>query len=724
MFWLAEIIFWTSAAVLIYTYAGYPLLVFAVSRLFPKVVRKAEIEPTVTVLITAYNEERDLRAKLENTLQLEYPTEKLEILVASDGSTDGTDEIAREFGGRGVKLFRQEGRVGKTATQNAAVERANGEIIVFSDATTMYEPNVLRAIVPNFADESVGCVAGKLIYVDRENSSVGRGAQSYWNYETFLKMAESRACSLIGASGCLYAVRREKYVPMYAEACSDFLIATKIREQNLRTVYEPAAISIEETNNRSDKELKMRVRVVAQTFSDLWRHRRMLNPFRTGFYAVQLFSHKVLRYSVPLFLCLIFAANAVLAFYHWIYDLTFLAQAVFYIVALAATSFEKANEKTPRLLVLPQYFVLANIAVVIAFYRFLRGERFAVWQPIRGESQKSQSENTPPENVSIVAEPPINAPNAPKVSVVIPAYNVAEFIGDTLCSVLWQSFRDYEIIVVNDGSPDTDRLERELKPFTDKIIYLKQPNGGASAARNAGIRAAHGKLIAFLDGDDIWLPEFLVSQVDFLEKNRLDMVYCNALLFGEKINDNQTFMQNALSRGAVTTESLLDFTTCVITSGTLVSREKIIAAGLFDESPYWKRAQDFEMWFRLAKTGAKIAYQRKVLLKYRVRSGGNLSGDSIAIAERDVHALTGVKNKFVLTARERQVLENRLRIARAVLEVELGKAALAGSDFVAARKHFQHARPHYSAAKTFILSVALALAPQIIQRFFLGSRNT
>ena len=158
---------------------------------------------------------------------------------------------------------------------------SSGEVILFSDATTLYDARVLRAMTPNFADSSVGCVAGRLVYVDPSSSAVGSGAKSYWGYETFLKTHESRVCSLIGASGCLYAVRRAAYVPLYEEACSDFIIATKMVEQGLRAVYEPDAVCTEETNRRADKELRMRVRVIAQTFTDLWRYRAMMNPLRS-----------------------------------------------------------------------------------------------------------------------------------------------------------------------------------------------------------------------------------------------------------------------------------------------------------------------------------------------------------------------------------------------------------------------------------------------------------
>jgi cellulose synthase/poly-beta-1,6-N-acetylglucosamine synthase-like glycosyltransferase len=289
----------------------------------------------------------------------------------------------RSFAARGVRLHRQPERLGKTAAQNAAVELARGAIIVFSDATTLYQPDVLRVMMPDFADPSVGCVAGRLIYVDPSQTSVGQGARSYWGYEVFLKERESRICSLIGVSGCLYAVRRAAYVPLYHEACSDFIIATKMVEQNLRAVYNADAVCTEETNRRSDHELRMRVRVISQTFTDLWRHRAMLNPFRSGFYAVQLLSHKVMRYLVPFFLILLFVSAAALASRSVFYALVFAVQACGYSAAALSWFLERAFKVQSRLLALPQYFVLANLASLIAWYKFVRGERFARWEPIR-----------------------------------------------------------------------------------------------------------------------------------------------------------------------------------------------------------------------------------------------------------------------------------------------------------------------------------------------------
>jgi len=372
----------------VYTYAGYPLLVFIVSCLRPRRVRRGEIAPSVSIVITAYNEEQHLRAKLENTLQLDYPRESLEIIVASDCSTDRTDDIVREFSDRGVKLLRQPVRLGKTSAQNAAVEKASGDIILFSDATSHYEPDVVRALVPNFADPTVGCVAGRLVYVDPADTRVGRGAQSYWGYESFLRQHESRACSLIGAPGCLYAVRKSAYVPLYREACSDFIIATKMVEQGLRAVYEPSAVCTEETNRRTSDEFKMRVRVISQTFTDLWRHRALMNPFRSGFYAIELFSHKVMRYAIPFFLAGTLISSIVLAFRARVFLAIAVFQLVGYISAAVGWLLERLGVGN-RLLTLPHYFVLANLASLFAMHKFLNGERYATWEPLREPSRQS-----------------------------------------------------------------------------------------------------------------------------------------------------------------------------------------------------------------------------------------------------------------------------------------------------------------------------------------------
>jgi cellulose synthase/poly-beta-1,6-N-acetylglucosamine synthase-like glycosyltransferase len=421
-----EILFWLSVAALFYTYAGYPILLALASRLRPREIRRRPGTPTVSMIIAAYNEERHLAAKLENSLALDYPPGKLEVIVASDGSTDRTDEIASAYALRSrdgvagstsrrrraarVFLHRQPARMGKTAAQNAAVERARGEILLFSDATTHYRRDALRKLLPSFADPTVGCVAGRLIYRDRADSSVGGGARAYWGYETFLKRCESRLGSLIGVSGCLYAVRRSCYVPLAADSCSDFVIATMMVAQGLRAVYEPEAICIEETNQRTDQEFRMRVRIVTRTLRDLWRYRSMLNPFCRGFFAVQLLSHKVLRYLAPLFLIALLIASILLAPQSAFFSAALVAQVGFY--ALAALNRgtgggvrpQSRVRGLPRLAALPHYFVLANLASLIGLWNFARGERCTCWEPERAVGAKAgQSPLAGPKPAAAVA---------------------------------------------------------------------------------------------------------------------------------------------------------------------------------------------------------------------------------------------------------------------------------------------------------------------------------
>src|SRR5215813_2324999 len=299
---IAQVVFIAAIAVMAFIYVGYPALMLAISFVFRRPVRRADITPRVSVIIAAYNEERDIKAKLKNTLALDYPRERMEIIVASDCSTDRTDEIVRRFRKDGVVLYRQPCRFGKTVAQNRAVEVSSGEILVFSDATTMYEPDAIRKIVRSFADHEVGCVAGQLIYVDAASSAVGKGCSSYWGYEKFLKSCESHVGSLVGVSGCLYAVRRTCHTRLANDMIDDFVIATEIHLQDLRTVYDPEAVAVEDTNHRSKDEFRMRVRVIKQTLSALRRYRQALNPFEHKMFAFQMISHKVLRYSIPFLL--------------------------------------------------------------------------------------------------------------------------------------------------------------------------------------------------------------------------------------------------------------------------------------------------------------------------------------------------------------------------------------------------------------------------------------
>lgn len=379
---IAQLALLTSVLLALYIYLGYPVLMFLLSRLFPQPVRKTGIEPRVSLIIAAHNEQQHITDKLNNALALDYPPDKLEIIVASDCSTDQTDDIVRRFADRRVKLYAQADRQGKTRAQHRAASISTGDILIFSDATTQYQPGVIRTIVRGFADPTVGCVAGQLVYVDGNSSSVGNGCRSYWGYEKFIKDCESRLGSLIGVSGCLYAVRRSCQARMASDMIDDFVIATEIRLQGLRTIYEPEAICTESTNQRTRDEFRMRVRVIEQTMNALHRYRAVLNPRRYGMYAFQLICHKLLRYSLPLWLGVAFVASWFADTGAGLFHLLFVGQMIFYLLALVGWVAERCNIRL-GLLSVPWYFMLFNAASVVALLKFLRGETHVVWEPVR-----------------------------------------------------------------------------------------------------------------------------------------------------------------------------------------------------------------------------------------------------------------------------------------------------------------------------------------------------
>ena len=385
-----EIGFWFFLGVTIYTYLGYPILVFVLSRLFSRPIKKDEFTPSVSVIIAAYNEERDLPAKLDNMLLLDYPKEKLEIIVASDCSDDNTDKIVHEYSGRGVVLSRQEVRLGKTRAQQQAAKISSGEILVFSDATTIYQLDAIRKIVRSFADPDVGCVAGQLVYVDNAESAVGKGCQSYWGYEKFLKKCESQLGSLIGVSGCLYAVRRICQVRLSNQMIDDFVIATEIHLQGLRTVYEPDAVSMESTNKRGKDELRMRIRVISQTLRALSKYREVFSLSRHGMFAFQMMSHKALRYLVPIFLLGLLVTNWLLINDSAAYYYSFWGQAGFYFSAFVGWVAERMKVKIGPLAI-PYYFMLVNIASVAGIIRFINGGTQVVWEPLRDGKVKTKN---------------------------------------------------------------------------------------------------------------------------------------------------------------------------------------------------------------------------------------------------------------------------------------------------------------------------------------------
>ncbi|HYJ86890.1 MAG TPA: glycosyltransferase family A protein [Pyrinomonadaceae bacterium] len=280
----------------------------------------------------------------------------------------------------------------------------------------------------------------------------------------------------------------------------------------------------------------------------------------------------------------------------------------------------------------------------------------------------------------------------PTVSVVIPAYKAAPFIGETLDSVFKQSFTDYEVIIVNDGSPDTPDLERVLQPYMNRIRYIKQKNLGAAAARNEGLRAAKSGLIAFLDSDDLWLPEYLDQQLKFLREQDCDLVCADADVFGDAPDAGGTYMENLMASapptGQVSFLELVSSERSLITSGVVARRDLIFKVGLFDEA--LRNAQDFDLWLRLAHSGARLAYQRHVLLRYRTRAN-SLTGDATNSLIRELRVLDKIQHSYNLTAEERAEVFPVIRSRQAILQFELGKHLVARGDIEPARTAFSKA---------------------------------
>jgi len=309
----------------------------------------------------------------------------------------------------------------------------------------------------------------------------------------------------------------------------------------------------------------------------------------------------------------------------------------------------------------------------------------------------------------------IHSATAPTVSVIIPAYNAAKFIGEALNSVYSQTFNAYEVIVINDGSLDTDDLERELKRYPGGLRYIRQENRGAAAARNTGLRAAAGEFIAFLDADDTWLPNFLEKQIEFLKSSNADLVYADALLSGESPLAGRTFMQVEPSRGAVTPENLLAVKVTVLTSTVLSRRDPIFEVGLFDET--FRRGQDFDLWLRLAKAGARFAYHHEVLAHHRIVETG-LSGNTLSQLKRTLAVLEAIKNRGGLTASEDAALNVNMKRTLRELALENGKEKLLHKDYAGALQCFEEAKKSKYSWKVFLVCLALRIAPETLWRFY------
>lgn len=371
------ILFAVAAAAAAFAYFGYPCSLLCISMLRCKSVRKAEFLPRLTFLITACNEEKRIRAKLENTLALDYPSELLQVIVASDGSTDDTNAIVREYADCGVELLEIVERRGKESAQKDAVAVATGEVIVFSDVATQIEPDALKKMMMNFADPAVGCVSSVDRVIGNDGKPCGEGA--YVRYEMWLRDLEARVSSLVGLSGSFFAARREVCRDFSPDMQSDFRTVLNSMKLGLRGVSDPGVIGYYPDVASPSREFDRKVRTVLRGMTVFFRNLEFLNPLRYGLFAYQYCCHKLMRWLVPFFLLSALFANVIAAFEVPVAILFLVLQLFFYGLALAGCLFKRLQSSVA--VKIPLYFVTVNMAIAVAWWRYACGTRMVMWAP-------------------------------------------------------------------------------------------------------------------------------------------------------------------------------------------------------------------------------------------------------------------------------------------------------------------------------------------------------
>jgi cellulose synthase/poly-beta-1,6-N-acetylglucosamine synthase-like glycosyltransferase len=381
------IAFWVALALIVYTYIVFPVVLFLRGLFSRRPFHSAEITPQVSMIVAAYNEAQSIGQKLENALSLDYPKDRLELIIASDGSDDGTNDIVLGYAEQGVTLLALP-RLGKIGALNRAVEAATGEILVFSDANSIFSSDALRTLMKPFADPEVGGVAGNQCYLaEDQGRSAGTSERLYWGLDRKLKSLQSSAGNAISATGAIYAIRRSLYRPVPPGVTDDFVISTGVIVQGYRLVFVPDAIAYEPVAESSQLEFGRKVRVITQGLRGVLVMRELLNPFRHGFYAIQLFSHKVLRRLMFAPFLVLLLANLFL----WdetelFYRLVLLAQVVFYGCALAGMVLARRKIGQLRIFTIPYYFCMVYLAALVATWNVIRGRQITSWRTQRQEA--------------------------------------------------------------------------------------------------------------------------------------------------------------------------------------------------------------------------------------------------------------------------------------------------------------------------------------------------
>lgn len=368
-----KIVFWISVIAILYTYAGYPLLLLCLakgSREQKNSMPHPGFQPEVSLIIPVYNEEKVIDDKIRNLISLDYPKDKMEIIVVSDASTDRTGAIVRQYEEGGVRFVEQGARKGKAAALNRGLVESKNEIIVFSDASILLKEDALRNIVRPFSNRSIGCVSGE------DYIPGGGGEGAYGRYELFLRNLESRIGSIVGASGCFYAQRKSLYEPFPEGMAPDFFSVLKTVEKGYRAVTDATARGFMQSIPSHKGEFQRKVRTLLRGMTTIFHFKHMLNPFRYGIFAIKLISHKLLRWLVGVLLILLFLSNAFLLSSN-IYASIFFVQIAFYGMAIIGG----AGISGQIFFRIPLFFSIVNLSTLIAWVKYLLGYRQEIWEP-------------------------------------------------------------------------------------------------------------------------------------------------------------------------------------------------------------------------------------------------------------------------------------------------------------------------------------------------------
>ena len=378
--------FWLSLFILAFIYVVYPCLEMLRAILLAKSYQVRPYTPSITVLIAAYNEQRCIQTRIENILSLDYPAELVTIVVASDGSDDGTCKIVEEMHCPNVQLLKLP-RSGKGVAINAAAAAAQGDVLVFTDANSHFRSDALRQLVQPLADERVGGVAGNQVYTSNANhSTAADGEQMYWSFDRWLKTAQSAAGSVTSATGAIYAIRRSLFQSVPQFVMDDFFISTGVVFQGYRLVFAPKAIALEPVAADAQTEYQRKIRVAHQGLAAVMYRRSLLNPLRYGWYSWQLLSHKVLRRLGIIPLLVLFVASLLAVREGTFFQMALFLQITFYLLAAVPLFNRSSTKKQAKFFTVPYFFCLANVAAGIAVWRLLRGRQIEFWQPERHQT--------------------------------------------------------------------------------------------------------------------------------------------------------------------------------------------------------------------------------------------------------------------------------------------------------------------------------------------------